>query len=413
MHRSFSRSLRFLSIVHLLLRVTTGQLIGSVKTVVDRYVVLVTISNPTRDTVSILNWNNVFDHIIPLPVSIVVRDKRGRSVQIPSTYAMRAGITSADFYHLGPGEDYHRTCDLRSLYEDIPTGREGNITVGLPGGFKGISHNGTWTVPSQAAANLSADPPKFGDFSAAGLQDISLTSRPMSLHFGVPLFEDSVPATATRTPYHGIHVDTDACQAQDITRMKDALSDAGVYANALSLAANDRSSALFANYFLSIARQTVKRVASSAQTAINGQGPHVSATCIDEGYICLMSNTNILGFSSRLPQSHIVLCPAARSLPRAPDPCSSNRGKQIGASASHVMLHLILTLDNVVGKVIAGNVYGSGSCQLLKNSYILETTGNPDSYAQLAIAQWAYGLGGPPYEGNPCPPVLGIVPNIQ
>lgn len=411
----FNRSLHFLCVVHLLFQVTTSQLVGSItRWKKDQYTLVISISNPTNNTISILNWNTIFDPATPLPVSLVIRDDQRLPVRMATTYAMRAGMTDTDFHHLDPDQGYSRGFDIRSLLQVVPECRSGSITVALPAGFKGMSHTGAWTVPAAAAADLTVDPPRLGDFSAAGLQDISLTSRPLALEFSFPLFDNGgLVDPMARGPLGGIEVD-DSCQGQNGTSMTDALYDAGIYANAISLAAKDRSSALFANYFLSAARQAVGRVASSVQNAINGQGPQVGVRCADILNTCY--NTNILGHTftpSNLGPAEIVMCPAARKLPRAPWPCTTHPGRQIGASASHVLLHLILTINSIFTDTITGSVYGSGSCQLLKNSHIFATAKNPDSYAQLAMAQWGYGLGGPPYDGDPCPPTLGIVPNIQ
>ncbi|KAL8798218.1 MAG: hypothetical protein Q9182_006863 [Xanthomendoza sp. 2 TL-2023] len=326
-------------------------------------------------------------------------------------YAMRAGLTAADFDSLPPKSEYFRESNLKTLRDGARDSLNRLITVSLPTGFKGILRNGTWTVPKQAEATLTRDPPRFGDFSAAGLQDVSLTSRRIRLALGFPRLKNQ---TATGSPGdRGITVDTHDCQTQHATHMGDALFKVSIYANALSVAANDRSKSLFANYFLSIARQTVPDVALRAQKAIDGEGPHATLSCSDSANLCRNSKSNILGYNSGLGKPHMVLCPAALNLPPLPAACSpvSNAGKELGASAIHVILHLILTLINVAGRVIVGNVYGSGACQLLKNSHILATTRDPDSYAQLAIAQWVYGFV-PPYEGNSCSPTLSIVSNI-
>ncbi|KAL8646865.1 MAG: hypothetical protein Q9226_006678 [Calogaya cf. arnoldii] len=329
-------------------------------------------------------------------------------------YGMRAGMSNTDFHELKANAVFSRTIDLRSLLQVVPEGRSGNITVALPGGFKGISHTGPWTVPVAAAAQL-VDPPQLGDYSAAGLQDISLTSRPLAVELSFPIFEtDGVVDPIPRETIGGIEV-RDSCQGQNGTNMTDIVFDAGIYARAISLAAKDHASALYANYFLPPARPAVGRVASSVQKAINGQGPKVNVYCADMFNLCT-HNPNILGYAftpSNLRPAEIVMCPAARKLPRASQPCSPHPGIQFGASAPHVLLHLILTINSMFTNTITGNVYGSGSCQLLKNSHIFPTARNPDSYAQLAIAQWRYGLGGPPYHGKACPPTLGIVPNIQ
>ncbi|KAI4190044.1 MAG: hypothetical protein L6R41_001063 [Letrouitia leprolyta] len=325
---------------------------------------------------------------------------------------MRAGITDADFYHLPPESRFYFAHDLRSLAQTVPNRLHGIVSIGLPGGFRGVRHDGTWTVPAAAAANLVGDSPKLGDFTAAGLQDITLDSFRKSLNLSA---EGPKSNAAPAVPQDGLQIDQNNCKDEDQKNVTFALHDAGIYIQALSSATQGRSSTMFSNYFLSIARPTVSKVASLAQKAINGQGSRVGVYCDARENICGTSS-NILGHSSTdswFGPTQIVLCPSARRLPLAPPPCEKRPGVQISATASHVMLHLILTLNNIVEETIAGNVYGSGPCQLLKSSRILQTTENPDSYAQLAIAQWAYGLGAPMYFGTPCPPPFGVVPDIQ
>ncbi|KAL8999891.1 MAG: hypothetical protein Q9188_005789, partial [Gyalolechia gomerana] len=147
--------------------------------------------------------------------------------------------------------------DLRSLVQSVPNRLHGNITVGLHGGFRGISHSGTWTVPAAAAANLTGGSPKMGHFTAAGLQGIALTSRRTSLQLGPPIYDD-IPAPVY--DQDGIQVDTGNCQGVDSASMRVALIDAGIYAKALSLVAKGPSSALFSNYFFSGARPTASYI---------------------------------------------------------------------------------------------------------------------------------------------------------
>ncbi|KAI4270881.1 MAG: hypothetical protein LQ337_006410 [Flavoplaca oasis] len=413
---AFTRSSQFLYFTFVLFHLTTSQLVGLIKqSSRNPHELLVLIRNPTNQTTSILAWNNVFDHEVPLPVSLAIRDDQGHHIRMATMYAMRAGMSNTDFHHLEPDAVFSRSIDLRSLIQVVPEGRSGNITVSLPGGFTGISHTANWTVPAAAMANLSADPPRLGDFSAAGLQDISLSARRLALELNFPLFaDDGVVNPKPYDPLGGIEIDK-SCPVLNGTSMADILSSVGIYANAISLAAKDRPSALFANYFLSRARQTVQGVALSVQKAISGKGPQIGVYCLDVSSVC-GRNPNILGHTftpSNLRPAEIVMCSTTRRLPRVSWPCSSHPGKQIGATATHVLLHLILTINSIFPNPITGSVYGSGSCQLLKNSHVLATEKNPDSYAQLAMAQWEYGLGGRPYNGKPCPPKLGIVPNIQ
>ena len=416
---AFTRSSQFLYFTFVLFQLfhlTTSQLVGSItQSTQNPYELLVLIRNPTNQTISILAWNNVFDYGVPLPVSLAILDDQGHHIRMATMYAMRAGMSNTDFHHLESDAVLSRGIDLRSLIQVVPEGRSGNITVALPGGFKGTSHTENWTVPAAAMANLSADPPRLGDFSAAGLQDISLSAQRLALELNFPIFDDDgVVNPKPYDPIGGIEIDK-SCPVLNGTSMADILSSTGIYANSISLAAKDRSSALFANYFLSRGRQTVQRVASSVQKAISGEGPQIGVYCLDAFSVC-GRNPNILGHTFtpfNLRPAEVVMCSTARRLPRVPWPCSSHPGKQIGATATHVLLHLILTINSMFPNVITGSVYGSGSCQLLKNSHILATEKNPDSYAQLAMAQWEYGLGGRPYNGKPCPPKLGIVPNIQ
>lgn len=304
------------------------------------------------------------------------------------------------------------------MVRGVPNGLHGNITVELPGGFKGVPPGADhWTVPVTAfVTTLTGLSPSFGKYEAAGLQDITLTARRLHLQLGRTGFNDSTASAADTDPLEGIQVDPMDCNNNaNRKQIDDALYDAGVYAKALFLAADDEKSRLFANFFLSPARQTVKEIASLAHMGIKGQGSRVTVYCTDDLNICA-SNPRFLGHSatgSWLGPPQIVICPVALNLPRAMPPCAKRPGKEIGATASRVMLHLILTLNTVVTDTLTGNVYGSGACQLLKNSRILETAKNPDSYAQLAIAQWHYGLGGLPYQGPQCAPRFGIVPRIQ
>ncbi|KAL8828012.1 MAG: hypothetical protein Q9170_006783 [Blastenia crenularia] len=415
MAQAILRSLFLLGVLQVLLKCVSSQLTGSITSLDDHFVIYITISNPTSQTISILNWNNVFDPVLHLPASFEIKDDMENTVQLASTYAMRAGMSDSDFYHLAPRQRYSRTFDLRQVMHNVPGGTsqktKKTITISLPLAFKGVSHPGSFTVPPAAAAVLTSLPPKLGDFSAIGLQDITLTSRRLSLQLDLPFFQTA--GTGETNFPNGIVLDTSDCKGQDSRSMGNVLFDAGLYANSVILAANDSSSLLFASYFAPSARQTVNEVASSIQKAITGPGARVDVYCNDGQNIC-GSNPNILGYSyspSWLSNAYIVLCPGARSLPRAPRPCSSIPLTQIGATASHVMFHLTLTLDNVVTNTIGGNVYGPGNCQRLKTSVTFDATKNADSYAQLAIAQWAYGLGGAPYEGPPCPPAHRSHPN--
>ncbi|KAL8708686.1 MAG: hypothetical protein Q9225_007566 [Loekoesia sp. 1 TL-2023] len=414
MDQAIFRSLCLLSILQLLLQLAFGQLTGSITSLDNQFIIYISISNPTSRTISVLNWNNVFDPVLQLPISFVVKDDLENTVQLASTYAMRAGMSDSDFYRLAPGQKFTRIFDLRQVMQNVPNGPSGKtpktITVSLPVAFKGVSHTGSYTVPTAASADLTSLPPRLGDFSATGLQDITLTSRRLSLQLDFPIFQ--VDGAGDSSPHNGFVLDTNDCKVQDAQSMTDALFDAGVYAHSLLLAANDSSSPQFARYFAPPAQQAVTTVATSVQNAIKGPGPHVDMYCTDGQNIC-GSNSNILGYTfspSWLGNAYIVLCPAARKLPRAPRPCSSIPVNQIGATASHVLFHLMLTLNNVVANTIGGNVYGSDDCQRLKSSLSFDATKNADSYAQVAIVQWAYGLGGSPYGGPPCVPTNGDGP---
>ncbi|KAI4089577.1 MAG: hypothetical protein LQ344_005292 [Seirophora lacunosa] len=400
----------------LLLRVTSAQLTATITSPDGKYLVDVTVSNPTAHTIAILNWNNLFDPIRRLSPAIIVRDARGFRVPMPTTYVMRAGMRESDFCRLAPGANFSRGYDLRARVRGGPDVLRGNITVGLPDGFKGIASADRWMAPVAAiATRVKGNSPTFGDYEAAGLQDITLRSRRLHLHLGNAVLGDN------RTGFQddagdGIHVDPRDCLPSDERiNMHNALEGASTYANALALAADDPSNRLFANYFHPSGRETVRKVAAALQTAFKEQGPRVTAYCTDDANLC-DTNPHVLGHSateSRLGDTQVMLCPDALKLPEAPSPCSSHPRREIGATASRVILHLLLTLNTVVGGTLTGNVYGSGACQLLKNSHIFPTLRNPDSYAQLAIAQYTYGFGGPPYSGPRCPPKLGIVPRIQ
>ena len=69
-------------------------------------------------------------------------------------------------------------------------------------------------------------------------------------------------------------------------------------------------------------------------------------------------------------------------------------------------------MNNVVGKVISNSVYGPLACRKLleaskAGSPAMDPLQNVDSFVQLAVAQWRYGLGGSPYTGTACLPSNG------
>ncbi|KAL9605003.1 MAG: hypothetical protein Q9219_000191 [cf. Caloplaca sp. 3 TL-2023] len=323
---------------------------------------------------------------------------------------MRAGMSGSDLYHLSPGQRFTRIFDLRQMLYSIPSSPSGQtrktITVSLPTAFKGIFHLNAYAVAAAASADLTGVYPRLGNFSTVPLHDVSLTSARLALQLKLPLFQTG--GTADRSPPDGIIIDPTDCKGQ---RMGEALFDAAVYASSLLRAANDAPNSLLGSYFVPPAQQTIVAVAKSIQNALRGRGAHADLYCTDGQNIC-GSNPNVLGYSyspSWLGNAYVVLCPAARRLPRAPKPCSSASASRIDATISHVLFHLMLTLNSVVAHTIGGNVYGSDACRGIKDSSVFDPTENADSYAQLAIAQWAYGLGGSPYEGLPCAPDDAIV----
>ncbi|KAL8711572.1 MAG: hypothetical protein Q9220_003982 [cf. Caloplaca sp. 1 TL-2023] len=394
----------------MLLRSSFGQLTGSIRSLPDPFMLSIIISNPTKNTISILNWNNVFDPVLSLPPSFSVKDEQGNLVNLASTNGMRAGMSDDDLHHLGPGDRYNRIINLRLALQGIPNGpvrtAPTTLTVSLPLGFRGISHDGSYKVSPAAAANLTSQTPKFGDFAAARLEDISVTARHLTVI--LPLTNNQSHATSGR---EGIHTDASDCQGQDAIHMAVAMNDAGVYARSLYLATSDAVSPLFPDFFSPSATQTVSAVASTVWRTITQRGPLVNAYCTDQSHIC-DTYPNMLGYGSTaswLGNAYLVVCPKARSLPRALVPCISKSEVQITTTISHVMFHLILTINNAVG-TMNGNVYGSDGCQQLKNSAIFRPINNADSYAELAIAQWNTGLGGSPYRGASCVSTSGVVP---
>lgn len=414
MERRFKRLLCVLT--QLLLPGTFGQLTGTITSPGNPFIITATIVNPTTNTISILAWNNIFDNATQLPVSFSVFDDQNNPVQLASTYAMRAGMTNDDFYDLLPGQNLTRTFDLRQSLQNIPSGPTTRlpkvVKVQLPLVLKGIVHSGSYQIPLAAAADFTVQPPRFGDFSAAGLQDINLSSKPFKRTLYFPIFVDL--ETGYHSPPDGIHVQTADCQAQNFSDLSNAIFDAGVYAKSVYLAANNATSTLFADFFNAEEHRNVSDVGSLLVNATSGSSPHVDVYCTDGLGLC-SSESNILGYSSTpswLGDAFITLCPSARNLGRAPAPCSTDSAMQLGDSASHVMFHLLLTLNNVVRTMIDSSVYGSPACQQLRGSLIWDPRRNADTYVQLAIAHWAYGLGGSPYNGVPCYSDNAAPPNV-
>ncbi|KAL8920384.1 MAG: hypothetical protein Q9208_006265 [Pyrenodesmia sp. 3 TL-2023] len=403
--------------ISFLLQSSSAQLASRILSPPNKYIYTVEISNPTDSTISLLAWNNIFDPLTKLPVLFDVRDEQGNIVPLASTYVMRASMSSNDFYSLAPRESFSRTIDIRQIMQNLPGGpssRLGNtgFTITTVAAYKGVIGDASAVVA--ALANLDSSPKKLGDLGTSNLQDITVASMTGRFSNVFPLFRNADSTYVS--PADGTHSAPD-CAAQDLADVSNAIFDAGVYASSLAKAANDSTNTLFPRFIAPSAdnRQLVSTVAAAAAASlIEGKGPHVSIYCQDIQGLC--ANPNFLGYSftpSFLGDAYIVLCPAARALGRAPAPCEL--GSVGGASASHVLFHLLMTLNNVVPMVAASSVNGLLACQRLANSTLIQPTRNPDSLAQLAIAQWGYGLGGAPYSGATCLPADGtpIQPNTR
>ena len=402
-----------------LISLVSAQLTGSIYSPGNPFLVIVNITNPTTNHVSILRWNNIFDDETQLPVSLRVEDDAGGEVQIASTYAMRSGMTNNDIYTIEPQGSFLRNFDLRDTLQSISKGRSSLqkdvVQFSLPPVVSGILHQGSYSVPPEAAADLSAQEPRLGNFSAAGLGDIALDVRPLRLAFRFPIF-DTLSGNETGPP-DGVQPNASQCMTANVTGISDAIFDARVYANSIQMASKNPTSTLFESYFRNETRAAVEAIASSVGSSLQGSGPHVDLYCSGAQGLC-NSSSNIMGYTftpSWLGNAFVVLCPSAINLGRAPAACSTPAGSQASASTSHVLIHLMLTLNNIVGKVISNSIYGSLACQgLLRPSGNGPVTPDPlrnaDSFAQLAISLWEYGLGGPPYTGATCLPSANSAP---
>ena len=416
MDRQLLRLLYFVLFLPLLLQGAVGQLTGTITSPGNPFIITATITNPTSNTISILSWNNIFDNATQLPVSFSVNDNQGNPIQLASTYAIRAGITNDDLYDILPSQNFTRLFDMRQFLQSVPSGpttlQPKAIYISLPPVFKGISHSASYQIPAAAAADPTGTPP-IGDFSAAGLQDIILSSAPLKLSYNFPIFPDLDPGYFSHGD--GIQIQGADCQSQNFTDLSNAIFDAGVYAKSVYLAATNPTSAFFGVFFNAGSdEQAVANISMLVMNATRGTSAQVDVYYTDGLNLC-SSDLNILGYSSTpswLGNAYITLCPSARNSGRAPAPCTSIGAESLSATASHVMFHLILTVNNVVGTMIDNSVYGSSSSQHLRNSSVWDPTENADSYAQLAIIQWGFGLGGSPYSGPSCLPADGNPPSI-
>ncbi|KAL8994838.1 MAG: hypothetical protein Q9169_005314, partial [Polycauliona sp. 2 TL-2023] len=397
----------------LLLSGVSAQLIANVKSPGNVYIYTIEITNPTETPVSVLAWNNMFDNSTRLPVLFDVRDDEDNIVPLASTYVMRAGMSSNDFYTLAPHESFSRTIDIRQIMQHLPSGPSSPQGAGLTqkvftitplAAYKGVIGDASTVVA--ALADLASSPKKLGDLGTSNLQDITVTTKSIRGANTFPLFAGP-DSTYLGTP-DGTHAATD-CTAQDLADVSNAIFDAGVYANSLAIAANDSTNTLLPEFISPSVHNLpgISAIAAAAVGSINGQGPHVDVHCTDYDNLC--GDPNVLGYSftpSFLGNAYIVLCPTARALGRAPAPCQT--GSVGGASTSHVLLHLLMTLNNVVPTVATSSINGLLACQNLATSTLIDPTRNPDSLAQVAIAEWGYGFGGPPYSGATCLPAEGV-----
>ncbi|KAL8780796.1 MAG: hypothetical protein Q9213_006297 [Squamulea squamosa] len=413
-----ARAVSILICTFLLLQGSFAQLTGKITSPGNKYIYTIEITNPTQTTISVLAWNNIFDSLTQLPVLFDVRDDEGSIVPLASTNVMRASMSSNDFYSLAPQEVFSRTIDIRQIMQNLPSGPSAPQGAGLGdkiftvtplAAYKGVIGDASAVVA--AVANFQSSPKTLGDMAKSNLQDITVMSTTQRFSNVFPLFREA--DSTYLGPTDGIHAATD-CAAQDLTDISDAIFDAGVYAASLAKAANDSTNTLLSRFVFPSANnlQLVSAVAAAAAASINGQGPHVDVYCKDIQNLC--GNPNILGYSftpSFLGDAYMVLCPAARTLGRAPAPCQT--GSVGGASTSHVLFHLLMTLNNVVPTVTTSSVNGLVACQDLANSTLIQSTRNSDSLAQLALVEWGYGFGGAPYNGGTCLPANGIPPFMK
>lgn len=380
-----------------LLPSTHGQLTGAITRTDNPFIITISISNPGHNTISILKWNNVFDDRLDLPISFTIKDDEGNEALFATTYAMRSGITNDDLYRFGPGENFTRVYDLRQFLQSIPSVPHGLYTKTIqiipPNTFQGVVSIGPYSVPQAAAAYLAEG--TLGNFAAAGLEDVTLQADTLNVALNFPIYHNPDPEDLM--PADGVQLDTASCSGQNATDLSNAIFDAGVYANALGLAADGGFSGFLPQFFQLSQQSLVRATASLAAKTLQGNGPHVDAYCSDIQNLCDVKGS-ILGYTfapSFIGSAYIILCPAARSLGRAPAPCSAAKtNKQLSASASHVMFHLVMTLNNAIGSMIGNNYYGSQACHSLMQTETIAPTSNADSYAQVAIAQWEFGLGG-------------------
>ena len=322
------------------------------------------------------------------------------------------GITNEDLQVLAPGQTFTRIFDLRQLLQNVQSGpspfNPKRITIDLPQSFQGARTTGPYDVPAAAAPDLKNG--HLGDFAAAKLIEITLTAGSLIDALTFPVFQNS-PADLT-VPADGVQLDTTTCSGDNATQLNDAIFDAGVYAQSASLAADDKSNTFYTQYFKDSDRLIVKVFADNALKALKG-GPsyHIDLYCTDILNLCDPGG-RVLGYSytpSFVGSAFIILCPAAKALGRAPPACSFPSGRQPSASTSHVLLHLVMTISNILDSNVGNNYYGVTSCSRIPTTTTVDATRNADSYAQLGIAQWAYGHGGAPYGGAPCVPQNGEI----
>lgn len=173
------------------------QLTGSITTTDNRFVITISISNPTYNTISILKSNNVFDDQLDLPVSFTVKDDEGNEAPFATTYAMRSGISNNDLYVLKPGQTFSRIYDIRQFLQSIPSVKHGLYTKTIqiipPATFQGVMSNGPYNVPAEAAADLSSG--TLGNFAAARLIDIRLQAKVLLTAHNFPIYQNPDPET--------------------------------------------------------------------------------------------------------------------------------------------------------------------------------------------------------------------------
>ena len=422
--------------------------------------ITITVQNPSKQNVSVLATNNLFD-VLHDSQAVTVQASNGTSLpQLTSTIAY-LGTLYTDLLNLEPGATFAREIDLTQYLAPPIAGGNLSYVISVPSVFEGI------VGPSLAPPNIpttDADPegsandtsPSWnatlsGDLDEAQLQNITLAASPINVTITWPAQQLAITGATSfvnvingrpgspvndppqqveterkrrrqvvtddeweAVPIHlnqagsGISVNA-SCPSKTHFFLTQAVTNAGLLAGAAQTAA--RTGGYPFNFFFRDGDQSrVQDVMGNVVAAVANQtgSAQVEVMCNDWKNWCSLKGGRIGGYAhnavvaeSGSALSSVVLCPRSLGFSLEGQPCTNPPSGQV--TLGYIMLHELMHINAIAnGPHIGDIVYGErNSHNLAGNGGPGDPKANADNYAWLGSWAWTLGFGN--WAGSACP----------